>query len=86
MKAVNFANLKKIRKMTLNQFNEWLMIIYESGVQDGVDQCEEGVISELDEDELMDILLSVKGIGEKRAREAVEKIVGAGRYEIVRSK
>lgn len=79
MKPVSFSELKKLRKMTLNDFNRWITVLYECGFNDGIEKSEEGLISEVDEEQLFGILISVKGIGEKRAREAVDKIMRAGK-------
>lgn len=79
MKLISFSTYKKIKGLSLNDFNRWAGSVYKSGFSDGVTWSEEDVVSEISEDELLDVLLSVKGIGQKRAEEAVEKILAIGR-------
>lgn len=77
-KPIDFATFKKIQKMSLNTFNRWLAdlcsTIYDDGATSILDDCQ----AVLTEDRLMEILLSVKGIGEKRAKEAATKILQEG--------
>lgn len=79
MKPASFSDMKKVQKMTLNQFNRWVECVYKSGMQDGLDTVYEETVAEIPEDDLRSILLSVKGIGEKRADEIMKKILS---YEI----
>lgn len=79
MKLISFATFKKLKGLSLNDFNRWAGVVYKSGFSDGVTWSEEDVISEVSEDELLDTLMSVKGIGRKRAEEAVEKILAIGK-------
>jgi 3-methyladenine DNA glycosylase/8-oxoguanine DNA glycosylase len=65
--------------MSLNQFNRWVRIIYEHGVaegrnQQGMSETRE-LLAEIEENDLRELLLSVKGIGEKRADEVMKKII-----------
>ena len=75
MKAASFSTFKKVQKMSLNQFNRWAESVYKHGVQDGIDFIEEETVAELTEDDLYNILLSVKGIGQKRADEVMRRIL-----------
>lgn len=79
-KPVDFATYKQIQKKSFNDFNRWVISIYNSGLQDGINITNDDVIAELDEDRLLQILLSVKGIGRNRAEEAVQKILEEGTY------
>ena len=74
-KLITFQDLKKIQRAPLRDFNRWLEVIYESGKQNAIEEMNENVVAEVQEDELMDILLSVKGIGQKRADEIMRKIL-----------
>ena len=74
MKPVHFRDYKQIQKMTFNQFNRWVEVLYKSGFEDGLNAGQDNVIAEISDDELMEILLSVKGIGRKRAEQVIEKI------------
>ena len=76
MKPVSFSAFKKIQHFSLNEFNRWTEVIYKSGFQDGIDAVEEETVAELHENDLYDILLSVRGIGAKRASEVMKKIIG----------
>lgn len=75
MKPASFSDMKKVQKMTLNQFNRWVECVYKSGMQDGLDTVYEETVAEVAEDDLYEILLSVKGIGPKRADEVMRKIL-----------
>lgn len=82
MKAVDFSTLKRVQKMTLNQFNAYMSEVVRAAWQNGVDDVigdhnkEEIVI--YDSDELYKLLLSVKGIGAKRAQTIVDTIYTGG--------
>lgn len=75
MKPASFSDMKKVQKMTLNQFNRWVECVYKSGMQDGLDTVYEDTVAEVAEDDLYEILLSVKGIGPKRADDVMRKIL-----------
>lgn len=76
MKPVSFATMKKLQRMSLNEFNRWIEVVYKQGAQDGIDFVEKETIAEIQENDLYHILLSVKGIGEKRALAVMKKIIG----------
>lgn len=78
MKPASFADMKKVQKFTLNQFNRWVESIYKSGMMDELARVNDETVAEVTEDDLYDILLSVKGIGEKRAAEIMKKILAHG--------
>lgn len=80
MKPVSFSTYKMLRKLSHNDFNRWVISVYNSGLQDGINITDEEVVAELNEDRLLQILLSIKGIGQKRAEEIVEKILEEGTY------
>ena len=77
MKPITFAQLKRIQKMSLNDFNRWIeslcRTIYEDGLREGESEFDNAAI--LTEERLMEILLSVKGIGRNRAEQVVEIIL-----------
>lgn len=75
MKPVTFSMLKKIQKMTLNQFNIFAQDVYKTGVQDGIDAIEKETVAEMDTDELYRRLLSVKGVGVKLADKIMDAIM-----------
>lgn len=78
MKPVSFSNFKEIRKMTLNEFNRWLTVVYREGVQEGYRLSEAEVVAEVTEEQLLEIILSVKGVGRARAEQIVEAIIQGG--------
>ena len=53
--------------MSLNEFNRWAGLIWAKGFADGQDMLSEEVIVEIGEEDLLRTVMSVKGIGEKRA-------------------
>lgn len=75
MKPITFQNLKQIKKMSLNELNRWALSLYASGMQDGIEESEKDLVAEISDEKLLEILLSVKGIGPKRADEVMEKIM-----------
>lgn len=77
-KPVDFSTYKRVQKKTFNEFNSWVISIYNSGLQDGINITNDDVIAELDEDRLLEIILSVKGIGKNRAEEVVRRIIAEG--------
>lgn len=77
-KPIDFATFKRIQKMSLNEFNAWIIrfgnTLFQDGMNAVVNECE----AILTEDRLFEIILSVKGVGEKRANEIVDKILEEG--------
>lgn len=81
MKPVNFSDFKKIQKFSLNEFNRWMMTLYETAFEDGLREGEsefDDCIATISEDRLLEILLSVKGIGVKRAEKIIATILNEG--------
>jgi hypothetical protein len=75
-KPVDFSTYKMVRNLSFNDFNKWVISIYNTGYQDGLNDQEYDV--ELSDDELLDIILSVKGIGKTRATAVVESVMRYG--------
>lgn len=82
-KLVDFNNWKQVKKLSLNDFNRWVISIYQSGYKDG-QEAEKEKFKELEsectvmmDDDLKDLLLTVPGVGEKRAETIVEKVQNA---------
>ena len=77
MKPITFAELKRIQKMSLNDFNRWITalckVIYQDGLREGESEFDDCAI--LTEERLMEIMLSVKGIGRSRAEQVIELIL-----------
>ena len=73
MKPITFAQLKQIQKMSLNDFNRWLTelckAMYSDGFKEGESEFDDCAI--VTEERLMEVLLSVKGIGKNRAEQVV---------------
>ena len=73
MKPITFAQLKRIQKMSLNDFNRWLTelckAMYSDGFKEGESEFDDCAI--VTEERLMEVLLSVKGIGKNRAEQVV---------------
>ena len=75
-KPVDFSTYKMVKNLTFNDFNRWVVSIYNTGYQDGLNSEPDYV--ELTDDDLLDILLSVKGIGKNRSLQVVEKVLDYG--------
>lgn len=77
MKPASFSDFKRVQKLSLNDFNRWMTVLYqtafEAGLHEGESELNEAII--LDEDRLLQIILSVKGVGQKRAELIVDKIL-----------
>lgn len=77
MKPITFAELKRIQKLSLNEFNRWITAlckeIYEDGLREGESEFDDAAI--LTADRLLEIMLSVKGIGRNRAEQVLEVIL-----------
>lgn len=73
MKPITFAQLKQIQKMSLNDFNRWLMelckAMYSDGFKEGESEFDDCAI--VTEERLMEVMLSVKGIGRNRAEQVI---------------
>ena len=74
-KPIDFATFKKIQKMPLNIFNKWLIDLCNTCYDDGVKSVQTENAVELTDNQLLGILLSVKGIGKNRAQEVLNKIL-----------
>lgn len=78
IKPVNFSTYKMLQKLSLNDFNRWVISVYNSGVQDGINITNNDVIAEVTDETLYELIRSVKGVGENRTQEIIEKILGEG--------
>lgn len=81
MKPVDFATYKRVQKMTYNDFNRWVISVYNSALQNGINITQNDIVAELTEDRLYDLIRSVKGIGENRTIEIVNKILAEGIFD-----
>ncbi len=81
-KVIDFSTYKKIRVLSFNDFNRWITEVYKNAYVDGRNDSatliNEDCVAALTEDRLLEIIMSVKGIGRKRAEEAVAKILQEG--------
>lgn len=77
MKPITFAELKRIQKLSLNEFNRWITAlckeVYEDGLREGESEFDDAAI--LTADRFIEIMLSVKGIGRNRAEQVLEIIL-----------
>jgi hypothetical protein len=83
MKAIRFKDYETLRGYSYNQFSRWITNFYMTAYNAGKRSVEEqfsltdsDTIVTLDENELVNIILSVKGVGENRARQIADKIYG----------
>ena len=89
IKPLDFNTYKRLRKMSFNDLNRWLRSFWETAYQTGVDEAVENGVVEVDKqeptlpenlttvisnDDLFDLLVSIKGIGEHRANEILDKM------------
>lgn len=64
--VINRKEYQNIRKMDHNQMNVYLQNIYKSGFEDG-----KSSVKGIDFSNVEKVLLTVKGIGEKKAKDIV---------------
>lgn len=77
-KALDFQTYKKFQKLSFNDTNRLFSAFYASAYDDGKESVKDECVAALTEDRLLEILLSVKGIGRNRAEQAVAKILEEG--------
>ena len=69
MKPASFSDMKRVRRMELNEFNRWVTSVYTSGFDDGLD------VGQMWGDvEIFDLLRS-EHIGVEKAVRIVEKLL-----------
>ncbi len=87
-KSVNFSQFKALRRLSLNDFNRWLTVFYTEAFNHGVEHAtkeqkrEPDMTEEYDPityEELRAVILTVPGVGGKRADMIIEKL--EERYE-----
>ena len=78
-KALDFSTYKKFQKLSFNDTNRLLSAFYANAYEDCKQEMLEDCVATLTEDALMEILLSVKGIGKNRAEQVVHKILEEGK-------
>lgn len=63
-KVLDFNTYKHLMKKTYNQVNQWVISLYQTAFSDGIKSVDK---VDVEYDELVEVIKSVKGIGEKRA-------------------
>lgn len=77
-KALDFSTYKKFQKLSFNDTNRLFTALYANAYDDCKKEMEEECVASLTEERLLEILLSIKGIGANRAKLAVDKIIAEG--------
>ena len=77
-KALDFSTYKKFQKLSFNDTNRLFSAFYSNAYDDCKKEIMEECVASLTEDRLLEILLSVKGIGKTRAQLVVQKIIEEG--------
>ena len=82
-KPVNYQTYKMIHRMSLNDFNRWCSAFYVNAFEDGaksvpVTQGPDNVIAQMSDVDLLEVIKSVSGIGEKRAQKIMDAIIAKG--------
>jgi hypothetical protein len=77
-KALDFRTYKQFQKLSFNDTNRLLSAFYANAYDDGKHFVQQECIAALTEDHLLEILLSVKGIGRNRAEQVIAKIIEEG--------
>lgn len=79
-KPVDFATYKKIQKLSFKDLNLWVTEVYQAGLNDGVQLLDDSIAAEVSDERLLEIMLSVKGIGRNRAEQVIQKLLEEGVY------
>lgn len=77
-KVADFKTFKTLKNMSFNDFNRWVISVYQSGYKDGADEEAEKYGDNptvFDEDTLYEFLLTVPGVGEKTASRIVNTMI-----------
>ena len=72
--VVTAADYSRLKRMTMKQVNGWVVSLYASAFQDGHDDIMADAVV-LDSDVVLEILLSVKGIGRKPAIFGIPRVI-----------
>ncbi len=89
------GDFRKVKAMSLNNFILWVRSIHKTAYDEGWNEAVDAFKNArgkvninnevdavvLDAEDLLKILLSVKGIGERRAQEVMEKVTGKSHEE-----
>lgn len=71
-KPASFSDMKRVNKMSYNDFNRWVSSIYKSGYNDGLDT------NNWVSDEDIFAILRSEGIGKERANRICDRIMEIG--------
>ena len=77
-KALDFSTYKKFQKLSFNDTNRLFSAMYANAYDDGKQAALEDCAAALTDERLLEIILSVKGIGINRAKLVVQKILEEG--------
>lgn len=77
-KSMDFATYKKWQKLSYNDTNRLFNAFYANAYDEGKNEFINDCSAILTEERLLEILLSVKGIGKNRALQVIEKILNEG--------
>lgn len=78
MKKIDLSTYNLVRNLSFKDFTTWAVSVYKSGYRDGQNDCDEECMAALTDERLLEIILSVKGIGKNRAIEVLKKISEEG--------
>lgn len=73
-KFVSFSSYNKIRKLSFNEFNRWITNLYTIAFEDGQKEQLKVTNTISFEEELPKILLTVRGLGQKRVDTIMQAI------------
>ena len=77
-KCVDFKTYKQFQKLSFNDTNRLFSAIYANAFEDGQIAFKQDIEAAITEDRLMEIILSVKGVGKNRAEQIVKLILEEG--------
>lgn len=75
-KVLSFPDYKKVKDLSYNQMNIWLMSFYEQAYEDGRSECSEANkgASVIDSEELHSLMTSA-GVSDSVAEKVIERIL-----------
>ena len=80
-KYADFKTFKRVKQMSLNDFNRWVMELYRAAFEDGLKEGEEEwdeCVAAMTEDRMLEVFMSVRGIGPVRAQRLLDAVLQEG--------
>ena len=83
-KLASFTDFKKVRNLSFNDFNRWVISVYQSGFEDGKaenvpeNDISEDLVASMDTERFVEVVKSVPGIDQRHAEMILEAVLAEG--------